>query len=227
MLKIWQPNTTLPKASNTPTIQHAYIKHTQGHILPLRLSVQKSLIDDIINALDGFDVTMFTYSTKWKNWIAILDLKTCLDCRRLHGKVFRTEEIIYKEPPLHDRCRCEVKQLKAIYNGYATKNGQNGADFWLMQYGTLPEYYITKEDAKQQGWRAIEGNLAETAPGMMIGGDVYLNRNGHLPEAEGRVWYEADINYTNGYRTRHRILYSNDGLVFVTYDHYETFIEIV
>ena len=42
------------------------------------------------------------------------------------------------------------------------------------------------------------------------------------------------INATDGfevtmftYRTRHRILYSNDGLVFVTYDHYETFHEIV
>lgn len=45
--------------------------------------------------------------------------------------------------------------------------------------------------------------------------------------AEGRVWYEADINYTGGYRRRHRILYSNDGLIFVTYDHYETFWEVV
>lgn len=185
------------------------------------------MIDDIINALDDFEVTMFTYSTKWKNWIAILDIKTCLNCRKLHGKIFGTDEIIYEEPPIHANCRCEIKELKAIYDGYATRNGQDGADFWLMQYGTLPEYYITKQEAKQQGWRAIEGNLAEIAPGMMIGGDVYQNRNGHLPKAEGRIWYEADINYTEGYRKRHRILYSNDGLVFVTYDHYETFHEII
>ena len=51
--------------------------------------------------------------------------------------------------------------------------------------------------------------------------------DGHLPEASGRIWYEADINYTAGFRTRHRILYSNDGLVFVTYDHYDTFYEII
>ena len=97
----------------------------------------------------------------------------------------------------------------------------------MTKYDMLPEYYMTKEDAKQLGWRAIQGNLADVAPGMMIGGDVYQNRNGHLPSAEGRIWYEADINYTAGFRTRHRILYSNDGLVFVTYDHYETFQEIV
>lgn len=77
------------------------------------------------------------------------------------------------------------------------------------------------------GWIAFLGNLSEVAPGMMIGCDVYRNRNGHLPQAEGRIWYEADINYVEGHRTRHRILYSNDGLVFVTYDHYETLIEIV
>ena len=60
----------------------------------------------------------------------------------------------------------------------------------------------------------------------MIGGDVYKNREGKLPHANGRIWYEADINYTSGHRGTERILYSNDGLVFVTYDHYRTFYEI-
>lgn len=116
--------------------------------------------------------------------------------------------------------------MKAIKDGNATRNGKEGADYWLIQYGVLPEYYLSKADAKELGWKAYLGNLSEIAPGMMIGGDVYQNRNGHLPQVEGRIWYEADINYVDGYRTRHRILYSNDGLVFVTYDHYETFYEI-
>lgn len=77
------------------------------------------------------------------------------------------------------------------------------------------------------GWEPLKGNLDQVAPGMMIGGDIYSNKDGHLPQADGRIWYEADINYTGGYRTRHRILYSNDGLIFVTYDHFETFFEIV
>ena len=71
-----------------------------------------------------------------------------------------------------------------------------------------------------------KGNLDDVAKGKMIGGDVYRNRDGHLPQKEGRVWYEADINYTSGPRGTERILYSNDGLIFVTYDHYQTFYEI-
>ena len=52
------------------------------------------------------------------------------------------------------------------------------------------------------------------------------NQKGKLPQAKGRTWYEADINYTSGHRGTERVLYSNDGLVFVTYDHYQTFYEI-
>lgn len=61
----------------------------------------------------------------------------------------------------------------------------------------------------------------------MIMGGVYHNKNGHLPDAPGRVWYEADVNYYDGRRNRHRVLWSNDGLIFVTYDHYSTFYEII
>ncbi len=61
----------------------------------------------------------------------------------------------------------------------------------------------------------------------MIGGSKYRNNNGHLPYAPGRIWYEADINYIDGKRNGQRIVWSNDGLVFVTYDHYKTFYEII
>lgn len=56
---------------------------------------------------------------------------------------------------------------------------------------------------------------------------IYENSNKHLPDAPKRVWYEADINYTPGRRNKHRIVWSNDGLIFVTYDHYYTFLEII
>jgi hypothetical protein len=128
---------------------------------------------------------------------------------------------------VHQRCRCTLERLKAIAAGFATRNGKDGADYWLKWYQSLPNCYLTKEEAKALGRKAVLGNLMDVAPGKMIGGDVYQNRNGHLPQAPGRIWYEADINFTDGYRTRHRILYSNDGLIFVTYDHYETFVEIV
>lgn len=76
------------------------------------------------------------------------------------------------------------------------------------------------------GFKSKLGNLHIVAPGKMIGGDYFMNARGQLPTAPGRIWYECDINYTSGYRNSCRILYSNDGLLFMTEDHYETFIEI-
>lgn len=61
----------------------------------------------------------------------------------------------------------------------------------------------------------------------MLTKGVYKNRDKRLPDALGRIWYEADINYSFGYRGGERILYSNDGSIFVTYDHYAAFAEIV
>lgn len=86
------------------------------------------------------------------------------------------------QPPLHPYCRCIIERSKAIYAGTATKDGVKGADWYLRNYGKLPNCYITKE--------------------------------------------RADINYESGFRGAERIAFSNDGLIFVTYDHYHTFIEI-
>lgn len=86
---------------------------------------------------------------------------------------------------------------------------------------------MAKKEAESKGWKSYLGNLDIIAPGMMITKGIYENRNGHLPLVPGRIWYEADINYTGGYRELERILFSNDGLIFVTYDHYLTFYEIV
>lgn len=166
-------------------------------------------------------------STNYKNWITILDFKTCMDCKSRHGKIFLADEIINPDPPLHQRCRCVIKWLKAIFAGTATKNGNNGADWWLKRTGKLPVYYINKSEAKKLGYNPIFGNLSVVAPGKMLTKGEFKNINGHLPSSTGRVWYEADINYTNGYRGSDRIVYSNDGLIFVTYDHYNTFHEII
>lgn len=91
----------------------------------------------------------------------------------------------------------------------------------------MPEWYVTKEEAKARGWKPILGNLGDVLPGMTIGGNIYHNWNGHLPQQSGRIWYEADFDYDGGIRNGCRILYSNDGLLFVTFDHYLTFPEII
>lgn len=61
----------------------------------------------------------------------------------------------------------------------------------------------------------------------MIGGERYSNNEKKLPDAPYRVWCEADFDYTEGYRNSNRIYYSNDGLIFVSYDHGQTFYELV
>lgn len=61
----------------------------------------------------------------------------------------------------------------------------------------------------------------------MLTKEVYKNRDKRLPDVPERIWYEADINYSFGFRGGERILYSGDGLIFATYDHYATFVEIV
>ncbi|MBQ2860874.1 MAG: ribonuclease [Peptococcaceae bacterium] len=94
---------------------------------------------------------------------------------------------------------------------------------YLHFYGHLPDNFITKNEARDLGWDSQAGNLDEVAPGMSIGGDTFGNREGLLPKADGRKYYECDVNYEGGYRGEERIVYSNDGLIFYTDDHYESF----
>lgn len=94
---------------------------------------------------------------------------------------------------------------------------------YLHTYERLPNNYITKEDAMDLGWDAQEGNLWEVTDRMSIGGNRFGNREKLLPEADGRQYYEADVNYEGGYRGAERLVYSNDGLIFYTEDHYESF----
>lgn len=94
---------------------------------------------------------------------------------------------------------------------------------YIHTYGRLPVNYITKNDARELGWDSNEGNLWEVTDSLAIGGDRFHNREGLLPDAPGRVWYECDVNYAGGYRGPERIVYSNDGLIYYTDDHYQTF----
>ena len=130
------------------------------------------------------------------------------------------------EPPLHPNCRCVIELMMAITAGTATINGTDGADWKLMFEGILPEYYVSLQEAANAGWR-LGRWPSNFVPGKMITMGIFQNKNGHLPSAPNRQWYEADINYTSGRRNKQRVLWSNDGLVFVTYDHYETFYEII
>ncbi|MGL4606022.1 MAG: ribonuclease domain-containing protein [Eubacteriaceae bacterium] len=98
---------------------------------------------------------------------------------------------------------------------------------YINLYGELPRNYITKKKAMEKGWDNKKGNLWEVTDKMSIGGDKYGNREKILPDKEGRQWYECDINYQGGYRGAERILYSNDGLIFYSDDHYQSAVQLV
>ena len=93
---------------------------------------------------------------------------------------------------------------------------------YVHTYGRLPSNFITKKEAEAAGWQG--GPLDKVLPGMCIGGDYYGNYEGRLPKAKGRKWTECDLN-TLGARVRgpERLIFSNDGLIYYTPDHYETF----
>lgn len=105
-----------------------------------------------------------------------------------------------------------------------TYTSKDEVAWYLHTYGHLPSNYITKDEAEDAGWKTQGLSLAEACPGMSIGGDRFGNREGKLPKASGRTWMECDIDYDGG-RSRgpKRIVYSNDGLIYYTGDHYETF----
>ena len=94
---------------------------------------------------------------------------------------------------------------------------------YIHLYGKLPENFITKNEAEDLGWVASKGNLWEVSDKLVIGGDKFGNREGLLPKASGRVWYECDVNYEGGFRGDDRIVFSNDGLIYFTSDHYASF----
>ena len=106
-------------------------------------------------------------------------------------------------------------------DGYYTSKDE--VALYLHTYGKLPDNFIPKNEAMDKGWEASKGNLWDVTDKMSIGGDRFGNREGRLPDANGRKWFECDIDYKGGYRGEKRIIYSNDGLIYYTDDHYSTF----
>jgi hypothetical protein len=108
---------------------------------------------------------------------------------------------------------------------YKTLEAAGEAIHSLKTKGTLPEKYVTKSAAEAAGY--APGNALENfMPGKQIGGDVFQNTTKIVPEAPGRVWFEADVGLS-GRMSRAkqpgtRLLYSSDGLLCITTDHYKT-----
>ena len=106
-------------------------------------------------------------------------------------------------------------------NGWYTSKEE--VALYIHLYDRLPDNYVTKDEAEDAGWSG--GNVERwTGEGTAIGGSRFGNREGLLPKAQGRVYTECDIDTVGGNsRGAKRIVFSNDGLIFYTDDHYESF----
>ena len=124
--------------------------------------------------------------------------------------------IVTEAPAVADTVEEAVIDINGSYTA------KEDVALYIHTYGTLPSNFMTKDEARALGWEG--GGLDEYAEGMCIGGDYFGNYEGLLPEADGREYTECDID-TLGADSRgaKRIVFSNDGLIYYTDDHYESF----
>lgn len=114
----------------------------------------------------------------------------------------------------------KTKSQKIDENG--RYDSKDEVALYIHTYGHLPANYITKKQAESKGWSG--GSLKDYAPGCCIGGDRFGNYEGLLPKAKGRTYTECDIGTMNAKsRGAKRIIFSNDGLIYYTDNHYESF----
>jgi len=120
----------------------------------------------------------------------------------------------------YDVVSADEDSSKALIDEFGIYDSKDEVALYIVTYDKLPSNYITKKEAKKLGWSG--GSLESYAPGKCIGGDYFGNYEGNLPE--GTKYHECDID-TLGKKSRgaKRIVYSDDGYIYYTEDHYETF----
>ena len=116
----------------------------------------------------------------------------------------------------------ETEEVKELLSEDGTYTSKEEVALYIHQYGKLPSNFISKKEAEKLGWTG--GSLEPYAPGKCIGGSRFGNYEGLLPEKKGRTYTECDID-TLGAKSRgaKRIVFFNDGLIYYTEDHYESF----
>ena len=127
------------------------------------------------------------------------------------------------EPVATETAATEPEETQTLLDPDGWYYSAEDVALYLATYGELPCNFITKSEARDLGWEG--GSVQKYLEGAAIGGDKFGNREGILPKADGRQYYECDID-TDGKNSRgaKRIVYSNDGLIYYTEDHYESFI---
>lgn len=142
-----------------------------------------------------------------------------------------SESLVVEESPIIDKDLIEdidreeidqeIEENQIDEDGYYSS--KEDVALYIHSYKKLPKNFITKKEASDLGWESNKGNLWDVTDEMSIGGDRFGNREGLLAKKDGRQYFECDINYEGGYRGAERIVYSNDGLIYYTGDHYDSF----
>ena len=147
------------------------------------------------------------------------EMKTPADSSSTSISIEDTNTNQIQKDQLKNETNSTIVQVERGLN-YSTKDEVAA---YIHKFLELPPNYISKKEAQDLGWDNSKGNLWQITNKKSIGGDRFGNREGLLPEADTRKYYECDINYRGGYRGDERIVYSNDGLIFYTDDHCKTF----
>lgn len=128
---------------------------------------------------------------------------------------------VEEEKPQEEIQENKAEEIKIDEDGSYTD--KENVALYIHTYGKLPQNYISKKTAESLGWNSGEA-VSTVAPGKSIGGDRFGNYEQLLPKKKGRQYYECDIDaYGKKSRGAKRIVFSNDGLIYYTDDHYESF----
>ncbi len=123
----------------------------------------------------------------------------------------------------HDVSQSALKKAKELVDKDGMYVTPAMVAAYIDTFNKLPQNFITKKEAQQLGWDSSKNHVSDVAPGKSIGGDRFGNYENKLPKGNYR---ECDINYTGGKRGAERIIFDNDGDVYYTNDHYNTFTQL-
>ena len=123
--------------------------------------------------------------------------------------------------PMSEAKQSSILEKSSNSNSIDELTKDNKVIAYVKSNHQLPDFYITKSEAKSKGWIPSKGNLCDILPGKAIGGDKFSNREKQLPK--GEQYYEADVNYNCGNRGADRIVFTKNGDVWLTKNHYKSF----
>ena len=127
-----------------------------------------------------------------------------------------------EEPQAHEQQAPAAEESLQEIDEDGSYTTKEDVALYIHIYGKLPSNFITKKQAEKLGWNG--GSLEPYAPGKCIGGGYFGNYEGILPDGN---YKECDID-TLGKKKRgaKRLIYSDDGRIYYTDDHYESFTQL-